>query len=66
MAIAVCPACEAEITLKGQVEMGQSVVCPQCSQELEVIDTDPLELDWAYEELDWDDDEDENEDDDSF
>jgi lysine biosynthesis protein LysW len=63
MAMAVCPACEAQINIPGQVEMGQNVVCPQCSEDLEVIDTDPLELDWAYEELDWDED---DEDEDTF
>jgi lysine biosynthesis protein LysW len=65
MVMAICPACEAQINIQGQVEMGQSVVCPQCAEDLEVIDIDPLELDWAYEELDWDGDED-DEDDDTF
>ena len=61
MAMAICPACEGQVNMQGQVEMGQAVVCPHCSEELEVIDVDPLELDWAYDE-EWDEDEDEDED----
>jgi hypothetical protein len=37
------------------------VNCPNCEAELEVISTDPVELDWVYEEWD-DEDEDEDQD----
>jgi Zn-finger nucleic acid-binding protein len=37
--------------------MGLKVNCPNCDAELEVIETDPVELDWVY-----DDDEDQDED----
>jgi lysine biosynthesis protein LysW len=66
MAMAICPACEGQINLQGKVEMGQSVVCPHCSEDLEVIDIEPLELDWAFDEEDWDEDEDGDEDEISF
>jgi hypothetical protein len=30
------------------VETGLTLVCAYCDAELEVINTDPLEVDWAY------------------
>jgi len=50
MARPTCPDCGEEITLKGKVRLGQQVVCPNCGAELEVVETVPVELDWAYEE----------------
>jgi hypothetical protein len=41
--------------------MGQEVACPHCDAELEVIETDPVELDWIYEDdVDEDDDDDDD------
>ena len=57
----VCIDCESRIALHGAIKLGQEIVCPHCDAELEVIDTDPVELDWIYEE-DLDEDEDEDED----
>jgi hypothetical protein len=45
--------------LQGLARIGQKVICPNCDAELEVIETDPVELDWVY-----DDDSDEDEDED--
>ena len=53
----VCPDCGEEITLRGNIRLGQEVVCPHCDAELEVVETDPLELDWAYDDGDYDDEE---------
>lgn len=64
MVTAVCPSCEAKISLKEPVAYGQRVRCPSCHEDLEVIETDPIELDWAYDEDDWEDDWDDDEDDD--
>jgi lysine biosynthesis protein LysW len=64
MAVAICPSCEGQVSLLDPVEMGQRVRCLHCSEELEVIDTDPIELDWAYDDEDWDDDLDDDEDED--
>jgi len=46
--------------------MGQKMTCPHCDAWLEVIELDPVELDWAYEDEDeWEEDwDDEDEDDD--
>ena len=45
-----CPDCDGAIMLGSQVHVGLTLVCPHCDAELEVISTDPLEVDWAY---DW-------------
>ena len=65
---AFCPACDEAITLQGNPKVGQRLRCPSCDTEIEVIDVNPVELDWAYEDEDdfyddWDD-EDSDEDDD--
>jgi lysine biosynthesis protein LysW len=59
MAIAFCPDCEESISLGPRPKVGQRITCPHCNADLEVIDTSPLELDWAYDgpEEDWDDEE---------
>lgn len=56
---ASCPDCGEGIQLQGLARIGQKVICPNCDAELEVIETDPVELDWVY-----DDDSDEDEDED--
>jgi len=66
MAIAVatasCPDCGRKIELRSHPRLGEEVICPHCDAELEVVDLDPLELDWAYiepaDDDDWDDDDD--------
>lgn len=58
-----CPECESMVTLSKSVKLGQFVECPECGMALEVISIKPLELDYAFEEEDWDDwDEEEEED----
>jgi lysine biosynthesis protein LysW len=57
---AVCPDCGRTIHVKNPARIGQEVQCPHCDAELEVIETDPVELDWVYEEDVDDDDEDED------
>ena len=52
--IARCPDCGEKIRLEGKVYIGREVICPDCDAILEVIDTDPAELDWAYEDEDED------------
>jgi alpha-aminoadipate carrier protein LysW len=51
--VGTCPECEAELTLQ-DVEKGEIVQCAECGAELEVVNTDPIELDLApEEEEDW-------------
>lgn len=52
MASAYCPDCEKRIVFKIEPLIGQKLSCPHCEAELEVISTDPLELDWT---CDWSD-----------
>jgi len=68
MAIATCAECDEEIEVSDRSRVGQRVVCSNCGARLEVVSTNPLELDSGYdeEEEDWDDDEFENPDDDDF
>jgi alpha-aminoadipate/glutamate carrier protein LysW len=41
-----CPECDAMIDIdEDLVEEGQAVECPECGAELEVVSTDPVELD---------------------
>ena len=62
MAMAFCPECDRRIDVGPRPKEGQQVTCPHCGADLEVINLQPLELDWAYiepeedweeEELDW-------------
>lgn len=55
-----CPECDAVVTVSKGAGIGQKVTCPSCGAFLEIIETSPVELDWATE------DEDEYEDEDDF
>ena len=59
--VAPCPDCEWEIPLGTEPEEGQRTTCPKCGADLEIVDLDPPELDWALDgvEPDWDPDEEE-------
>ncbi len=43
--MAHCPECEAAIEIDDGVEEGQTLDCPECGIELEVVNTNPVELD---------------------
>jgi alpha-aminoadipate carrier protein LysW len=54
--MAYCPECEAAIDVEeDDVEEGQTLDCPECGAELEVVNTNPLELDVVSEEEEEDD-----------
>ena len=41
-----CPECDAMIDIEeDQVEEGQTIECPECGAELEVVRTEPVVLD---------------------
>jgi len=51
--MAVCPECEAAIDVEeDEVEEGQTLDCPECGAELEVVSTNPVELNKILEEGD--------------
>lgn len=40
-----CPECDAMIDIEeDQLEEGQTIECPECGAELEVVSTEPVEL----------------------
>jgi lysine biosynthesis protein LysW len=55
MVKAECPACNTNVNLGGKPKMGQRLKCNSCGTELEVVWLDPVELDWPYDDDDFDD-----------
>ncbi len=53
-----CPDCGVNIDIEEEVEQGDTVSCPECDVDLEVVSTNPVELRLAK---DFDEDEDEDE-----
>ncbi len=45
--MAQCPECEAVIEIEDDIEEGTTLDCPECGEELEVVSTNPVELDHA-------------------
>jgi lysine biosynthesis protein LysW len=62
MAQGFCPECDTEVGLGKTPKLRQRVTCHNCGAFLEIVETTPIELDWAYD----DDDEFEGVDDDFF
>lgn len=49
--MAHCPECESLVEIEvDDVEEGQIVTCPECGVDLEVVNTNPIELDLAEDE----------------
>lgn len=48
MTTTFCLDCEREIELDLHPEVGQQIRCQHCEIELEIINLDPLQLDWVY------------------
>ena len=52
--MALCPVCDAEITLSEGTVEGELLECPECGTELEVTSVNPFKLQEApQEEEDW-------------
>jgi len=52
-----CPNCDEFIKVNFPIKIGAVVKCNMCHENLIVISTDPVELDWPYEddeEFTWD------------
>lgn len=60
MARTYCITCDAEIVMDDP-RLGMKFQCPECGDQLEVVSTDPFDVDYPYD--DWDDDWDEDWDD---
>ena len=48
-----CPECDHIIQISVRVQEGEQVICLTCNTTLEVVDTDPVELDIAMSNLKW-------------
>ncbi len=47
--VAICPDCQSTIALPATPELWMRVTCPECGTQLEIIDDNPWELDYAEE-----------------
>lgn len=47
MAIAYCLDCSGRIYLGSKPSLGQAVYCERCGADLEVVQVNPLALDWT-------------------
>jgi C4-type Zn-finger protein len=45
---AICPICEEKIELVKKIKFLERLSCPTCEALLEVVNLDPVELDWIY------------------
>ena len=52
MAKTPCPECDADI-VRNNPRVGDTIRCPECAVELEIIDDDPFEVDYPLGD-DWD------------
>ena len=43
-----CLDCEQKITLESTPDVGNTLCCPICGAEMEVVKIEPIELDWTY------------------
>ena len=48
--MARCPECDTAIDVEDEIEEGQTLDCPECGAELEVVNTNPVELDAVHDE----------------
>ncbi len=49
--MAYCPECDSRIRLQKKARVGQHISCHECEETLEVVNLNPLELTWAFDDL---------------
>ena len=54
-----CPECDGTIVFSTKMKLGKSIECPECGVMLEVISLNPLELDYALGDEEWEEEEEE-------
>lgn len=65
--MATCPECDAPVEIdEVDADVGDEISCTECGQNLVVIGTDPLELDFATDEDDEDEDDELDDEDDEL
>jgi lysine biosynthesis protein LysW len=45
--VAKCPDCQSDINLPATPELWMRITCSECGTQLEIVDEDPWELDYA-------------------
>ncbi len=45
--VANCPDCQSSINLPPKPELWMRITCPECGTQLEIVDDNPWELDYA-------------------
>lgn len=58
MTTVYCLSCDGKIEVSSKARVGQFVFCEVCGTDFEIIQMNPLELDYAYDGDDYDDDDD--------
>lgn len=59
MVTATCVECDEEIEINDRPRRGLRIICPSCGAQLEVVSTNPVELDLPFdEEEEWGEDDD--------
>ena len=67
MVTATCVECDEEIEINDRPRRGLRVICPNCGAQLEVVSTNPIELDLPFDEdEEWEEDDFDFEDDDDL
>jgi len=61
---AQCPECDTWVRIAASMELWDTVICPDCDTELQLISLNPPELDYADYDEDYDDSDDYDDDDD--
>jgi lysine biosynthesis protein LysW len=51
-----CLECEAEIKVPSDVKLGDTIACKMCGELFEVVELDPLEIDYPDDDEIWDED----------
>jgi uncharacterized paraquat-inducible protein A len=63
---AQCPECDSWVNVSTSLELWDTLSCPKCHAELQLIDDNPPELDYADSDDDDDDDDYDDDDDDDY
>lgn len=66
MSLAVCPSCGETMRLAEKPKLGEKITCPECGEVLEVVELNPVELDWAFDDDEYYDDYDDDDDYDDY
>ena len=46
--IAACPTCSHDIKLSGRPVIGAEITCPACGDQLQIVEIEPVQLDWLF------------------